>query len=101
MELERDAIIPLRIGHLEQIDLWHRSGNVEQSIDSPKTAESSLDDDVGRLGLPEIDSTEQRFRAGGFRQPPQSRCNSSLFRATSTIAEKSRANRSAVARPMP
>ncbi len=34
MQLQRQAVFPLRIGHLEQVDLRHGSGNVYQSVDS-------------------------------------------------------------------
>ena len=36
VKLECHAVVPLCICHLEQIDLRHRTGNVDQGIDSPK-----------------------------------------------------------------
>ena len=65
MELECQAILPLRIGHLEQINLWHCSGNVEQGVDSAKTIEGALDDDFRRLGLTQVERVDQWFGACG------------------------------------
>src|SRR5580698_9631379 len=42
VELERHAVVPLRVRHLEQIDLRHSARNIEQRIDSAKTFERSF-----------------------------------------------------------
>jgi len=44
VQLERHAVVPLHVGHLEQIDLRHSAGDVEQRIDSAKAFEGSFDD---------------------------------------------------------
>jgi len=33
-ELERQTAVPLLIGHLKQINLWHRAGNIDQSVNA-------------------------------------------------------------------
>jgi hypothetical protein len=42
VELERKVIFPLRICCLEQIDLWYRSGNIKQNVDSSKRSTALL-----------------------------------------------------------
>ena len=79
MELEREAVVPLRIRHLEQINLRHRAGYIQQRIDSAKVFESSL--------TPECQPTQVRgdrarrpviWRRRNLRQQ-RSLCSSSLF----------------------
>jgi hypothetical protein len=58
----------LPIGHLEQIDLRHGSGDVEQPVDPTKRAESLLDHRPRRRGQTEIDIDDQRFCAGNLHR---------------------------------
>jgi len=53
-------------GHIEQINLWHRSGDVEQGIDSPKTIEGPLDEGFNRMGLPQVERVCLWVGARGF-----------------------------------
>ena len=42
MQLEVDAGSPLLVRHLEQIDLWHCPGDIQQRIDSAKAFEGRV-----------------------------------------------------------
>jgi hypothetical protein len=46
VELQRSAILPLGVGHLEQVDLWHGSSYVKQGVDSAEAIERGLYDGV-------------------------------------------------------
>jgi len=39
VQLKRHPVIPLGVRHLEQINLWHRTRNVEQGVDPAKAFE--------------------------------------------------------------
>jgi hypothetical protein len=36
MQFQSEAALPLFVGHLEQVDLRHGAGNIEQRIDATK-----------------------------------------------------------------
>jgi hypothetical protein len=56
---------PLRIGHLEQINLRHCASNVEQHIDSAKSFERPPDNGFCRLWLTQVESKGHRFGSTG------------------------------------
>ena len=64
MQLERHAVVPLRVSHIEQIDLGHRAGDVEEGIDAAEALERTVHDDVCRFGLAQIDSEHGCLSAG-------------------------------------
>jgi len=99
VKLKRHTVIPLRVCHLEQINLWHCAGDVENRVDPAKALKRNGDDRRWRLWLTQIDGNGQRLGAYGTSEAATSKF--SLSRATRTTAEKSRARLSAVARPMP
>ena len=66
VQLQRQAVFPLRVRHLEQIDLRHGAGDVYQSVDSAKAVERALDEDLGRARLAQIERVSQGFGARGF-----------------------------------
>jgi len=45
------AVHNLSSGHLEQIDLWHGSDNVDQSIDSTQAVDYRFEEDLRRPRL--------------------------------------------------
>ncbi len=51
VKLERQAAIPLFIRHLEQIDLRHRAGDVQQRVDAAKCGQRLIDDCLGGRGV--------------------------------------------------
>ena len=44
MQFQFHASFPLVVGHLEEIDLRHRAGNVEKRVDSAKAVKSVVDE---------------------------------------------------------
>jgi hypothetical protein len=74
VQLQRHAVVPLRVRHLEQINLRYRSRDIEQCIDSAKAFEYAFDQDLRRLRFPKVESPDHRFGArapyvgGGFLQ---------------------------------
>jgi hypothetical protein len=66
MQLERYTAFPLRVRHLEQIDLRHGASNVQQSVDSAKSVERALDESLDRARLAQIERISQGFGACGF-----------------------------------
>jgi len=90
----------MRIGHFEEVNLEHSSSYVKQGVDTAESPQSSLDDSPRGFGLRQIYVDNQLFRSDGFH----GFCG--LFQvgaapATSTSAEKLRARRIAVVRPIP
>ena len=65
MQLQRQAAFPLRIGHLEQVDLRHRAGDVEQRVDAAERGQGLIDHGLCGLRLGQVGIDDQRFRAGG------------------------------------
>jgi len=60
------AVHNLSSGHLEQIDLWHGSGNVNQSIDSTQAVDYGFEEDLRRPRLAQIERVSQGFCTRGF-----------------------------------
>jgi hypothetical protein len=84
--------------------LRNRARDVDESVDSAEFLERAGDDDVGRVGVAEI---EIQIIVLQPLDPPfeltREAVSSSILRflATKTMEEKSCASRTAVARPMP
>jgi hypothetical protein len=100
MQLERQTRVPLRIGHLEQVDLLDGPRDVEKRVDSTERGLGPIDHALSGLRLGEILSMTSTFA------PVASTASAVLprfarSRATRTSDEKSRARRMAVERPMP
>jgi hypothetical protein len=55
VELEGQAAVPLCAAHLEQVDLWHRAGDVEQCIDPTECGERLIDHGFRRRYLGKVD----------------------------------------------
>jgi hypothetical protein len=53
--------LPLRVGHLEQIDLRHRAGDVEQRVDAAEGGQRLIDDGLRGRG-----SARSRSMTSGF-----------------------------------
>ena len=66
MKLQRKAALPLSVGHLEQVDLRHRAGDVEQGIDPAESRERLIDDRLRRGGIRQVGIDDQRLCAGGL-----------------------------------
>ena len=66
VKLQRHAVVPLRVCHLEQADLWHCAGDVEKRVDPAKALKRGSYDRRGRLWLTRIDGDGQRLRADGL-----------------------------------
>ncbi len=101
VQLKRHAVFPLRVRHLEQIDLRHGAGNVHQSIDSAKAVERALDEGLGRAEARANRAHKSAVRRRRLLLPPQSSQVRRSCLAARTTAWKSRARRIAVARPIP
>ena len=54
VQLKRHSVVPLRVAHLEQINLRHRARNIDQRIDSAKAFERLFNDELGRLGFSQV-----------------------------------------------
>ena len=65
---KRQARLPLRVGHLEEVDLRHRARDVEQRVDAPERGQGLIDHGLGGGRLGEVDIDDQRFRAGGLHR---------------------------------
>ena len=65
MQLQRQAGLPLRVGHLEQVDLRHGAGDVEQGVDAAERGQRLVDHSLRRRRLGQIGIDDQRFGAGG------------------------------------
>ena len=65
VQLECQAGLPLLVRHLEQVDLRHRAGDIEQRVDSAEGLQGLIDHRLGGRRLGQIDIDDQRFRAGG------------------------------------
>jgi predicted RNA-binding Zn ribbon-like protein len=61
MQLERQAAVPLFVGHLEHIDLRYRAGDVEQGIDPAERGQRLLDDFGCRRSLGKVEIDDQRL----------------------------------------
>ena len=59
---------PLRVGHLEEVDLRHGAGDVEQRVDATECGQGLIDHGLGGGRLGEVDIDDQRFRAGGLHR---------------------------------
>ena len=68
MQLQREAVLPLLVGHLEEIDLRHRAGDVEQRVDPAEGGQGLIDHGLRGRGLGQIGIDDQRLRAGGFHR---------------------------------
>jgi hypothetical protein len=65
VQLERQAGVPLLVGHLEQVDLRYRTGDIKQRINSAEGLQGLIDHHTGGRRLGQIGSDDQRFRASG------------------------------------
>ena len=65
MQLEREAAFPLRVGHLEQIDLRHRARDVEKRVDAAERGQGPVGRCLRGFGLPQVGVDHLRFRVGG------------------------------------
>jgi hypothetical protein len=63
VQLQRQAGLPLLVGHLEQVDLRYRAGDIEQRVDSAEGLLRSIDHRLCGRRLGQIDIEDQRFRA--------------------------------------
>ena len=68
MQLQRQAPLPLRVGHLEEVDLRHRARDIEQRVDSTERGQGLIDHGLGGRRLGEVDIDDQRFGAGGLHR---------------------------------
>jgi hypothetical protein len=68
MQLQRQAVLPLRIRHLEQVDLRHGAGDVKQGVDAPEPGQGPIDDGLCSRRLGEIRVEDQRIGTGCFRR---------------------------------
>jgi hypothetical protein len=66
VQLERQAGLPLLVCHLEQVDLRHGAGDIEQRVDSAEGLQGLIDHRLGGRRLGQIDIDDQRFRASGL-----------------------------------
>jgi hypothetical protein len=66
MELERQATLPLLVGHLEEVYLRHRARDVEEGVDAAECAQSLIDDGLRGSGLGQINIYDQFFRSSGL-----------------------------------
>jgi hypothetical protein len=57
------AAVPLRVGHLEQVDLRHRAGDIQQGIDPAKRLQRPVDNGCRCRRFREVDIDGQRFGA--------------------------------------
>jgi hypothetical protein len=76
MQLERQTRVPLRIGHLEQVDLLDRPRDVEKRVDSTERGLGVIDHALSGLRLGEIAIDDEHFCACGlhrFRRASQVR----------------------------
>ena len=64
MQLQRQAALPLLVGHLEQVDLRHGAGDVEQRVDAAEGGQGLVDHGLRSGGLREVGIDDERFRAG-------------------------------------
>jgi hypothetical protein len=60
VQFQLHAGFPLLIGHLEEIDLGHGTGNIQQCVDSPKALKRSVDHNFGCFNLAQV----ERKRSG-------------------------------------
>jgi hypothetical protein len=65
VQLEGEARLPLRVGHVEQVNLWNRAGDVEKRVDATERGHSLIDHVLGSLRLREIARHHNRFCARG------------------------------------
>ncbi len=65
VQLEVHAGIPLLIGHLKDVDLWHRACDVQQRVDTTKFGERLIDDLLRRSDLGKIEINDEWFSTGG------------------------------------
>src|ERR1700689_5611910 len=63
MQLQRHAVVPLRVGHLKQIDLRHCTSDIEERIDLAKAFQRNVDDSLRRLWFPQIDREHHSLRS--------------------------------------
>jgi hypothetical protein len=54
-------VIPLSVGHLEQINLWNGTCNVEQGVDPAEAFEDFLHDDARRLRFAQVECENNCF----------------------------------------
>jgi hypothetical protein len=64
MQFERQRAIPLRLGHLEQIDLRYRARDIEQDIDLTEGRERLIGDLFGGRNFREVEIEDERLGAG-------------------------------------
>jgi len=66
VQFQRQARLPLRVGHLEQVDLGDRAGDIEQRVDAAECGHGLVDYRLGGGRLCEVDADDERLGAGGF-----------------------------------
>jgi hypothetical protein len=98
MQLERKTTLPLRVGHLEEIDLRHRAGDIEKGVDPPEGGKRLIDHDLSGRRLGEIEVDDERLCARGlhrFRRALQVRAVSRDENERGEITRKTNGRRSA------
>jgi hypothetical protein len=68
VQLERQARLPLSVGHLEEVDLRHCARDVEQRVDAAKCGKRLIDHSLGRGRFGEVEVENRRFGACGLHR---------------------------------
>jgi hypothetical protein len=66
VKLESHPVIPLLIGHLEQIDLRNCPGDVKQGVDPAETLQGAAHDSLRRRRFSQVKIEHESLGAGGF-----------------------------------
>ena len=61
MKLQRHTVVPLRVRHLEQIDLRHGPGDIHQRVDPAEAPECVLHDFFGGRWFTQVERKHQTF----------------------------------------
>jgi len=65
VELECHTIVPLRVCHLEQIDLCNGASNIEEGIDAAEAVECTFNNSPCRKRFAEVEIVDHRLSTGG------------------------------------
>jgi hypothetical protein len=68
VQFERQARLPLRVGHLKQVDLRHSARYVEERVDSTERGQSLADHGLCGRGRSEIKIDHERFCPRGLHR---------------------------------
>jgi hypothetical protein len=63
MQLQRYSTVPLCIGHLEEVDLGNRTGDVEQSVNATERGKRLVNDFLCRGGIGQVKLNNQGLGA--------------------------------------